>query len=134
MTETVLGVELTRHPELAWRRIGCVFCDILRGAIPADVVASIGVGIAFRPLNPVTDGHLLVIPRFHFNDALADPEVTGEVFAFAAALAKDAGLPCNLISSAGREATQSVPHLHVHIVPRRENDGLALPWTEASHL
>ncbi len=40
--------------------------------------------------------------------------------------------PCNLITSAGREATQTVFHLHIHVVPRRDGDGLALPWTPAA--
>jgi histidine triad (HIT) family protein len=76
----------------------------------------------------VAPGHLLVVPRVHVADATTDPEVTAEVFAAAAELARDLR-PCNLITSCGEAATQSVFHLHVHLVPRREGDGLALPWT-----
>jgi histidine triad (HIT) family protein len=76
----------------------------------------------------VTDGHLLVVPTVHVRDATQDPGVTAFTMAAAAELAKEAG-PCNIITSAGAEATQTVFHLHLHIVPRREGDGLTLPWT-----
>lgn len=80
----------------------------------------------FEPLNPVVPGHLLVVPFRHVHDALADPEVTAYTMAYAAEVATP---DCNLITSVGPAATQTVPHLHVHIVPRREGDGLMLPWT-----
>jgi histidine triad (HIT) family protein len=49
----------------------------------------------------------------------------------AASLAREMG-PCNLITSKGREATQTVFHMHLHLVPRAENDGLLLPWSVPS--
>lgn len=79
-----------------------------------------------EPINPVTEGHVLAVPREHVADALADPEVAGRVMEVAAWFA--AG-ECNLITSVGPLATQTVKHLHLHIVPRREGDGLALPWS-----
>ena len=81
---------------------------------------------AFEPLNPVTPGHLLVVPFKHVEDALEDPALTGAVMTYAAQLATP---DCNLITSIGSAATQTVRHLHIHIVPRRVGDGLALPWT-----
>lgn len=104
----------------------CVFCDILAGKAAADVVWAWPDAIAIRPLNPVVDGHFLVIPADHVEDFTTDPEVTAATVRRAAGLA---ARPSNLITSAGREATQSVLHLHVHIVPRERGDGLALPWT-----
>lgn len=86
--------------------------------------------VAFQPLNPVTPGHFLVVPRTHVSSALASPVHAGHALKFAAFLANQMNLgAANFITSAGAAATQTVPHLHLHIVPRREGDGLALPWT-----
>jgi histidine triad (HIT) family protein len=87
----------------------CVFCRIVVGAAPAKVVREWPLAIAIVPLHPVTPGHLLVLPREHVRDA-ADSQF-------------------NLITSTGPAATQTVWHLHWHIVPRRFDDGLTLPWT-----
>lgn len=103
----------------------CVFCEIVAEREPAVFVRRWTDAVAIVPLEPVVEGHVLVIPRVHVIDATDHPDTTGMAFRRAASLALP---PCNLITSAGREATQSVPHLHVHIVPRAENDGLALPW------
>lgn len=110
------------------RPADCMFCRIVDGDAPAEIVASWDDAIAIVPLDPVTSGHLLVIPRTHVGDARTDPSVTGAVFARAAELAES--LPdFNLITNAGAKATQTVWHLHVHVVPRRNCDGLPLPWT-----
>ena len=106
----------------------CVFCQIAAGEAPAEIVRENEVAVAFVPLDPVTPGHLLVVPRKHVRDALADPAITAVTMLVAAQTAQES-YPCNLITSAGREATQSIMHLHIHIVPRRDGDGLALPWT-----
>lgn len=107
----------------------CIFCQIIAGESPANVVRRWPDTIAIIPLGQVTPGHLLVIPAEHVDDFVASPAVTGLVMKRAAELAKSLDIyPANLITSAGREATQSVFHLHVHIVPRAAGDGLALPW------
>jgi histidine triad (HIT) family protein len=85
--------------------------------------------VSFEPLNPVTPGHLLVVPLRHVADAIQVPSVTAETMRLAAILAGQRDEDCNLITSIGPAATQTVQHLHIHIVPRREGDGLALPWT-----
>ncbi len=108
----------------------CVFCDIVNGQAPATFVARDydHDAIAIVPLNPVTDGHVIVMPREHVGDATEDPIVTGDVMVLAASLARlhDSA---NIITSIGAAASQSVTHLHLHVVPRREGDGLSLPWT-----
>lgn len=104
----------------------CVFCKIVSGEGPVQVVYQWKDAIAIRPLNPICTGHVLVIPNQHVMDALEDPGVTGLVFARAAQIAP---YPCNLITSVGTGATQTVMHLHVHIVPRQDGDGLLLPWS-----
>jgi histidine triad (HIT) family protein len=108
----------------------CPFCDIVAGRAPANVMQSWADAVAIVPLRPVTPGHVLIIPRRHVSDALADPETTAIAFKRASQYARRAGDDeFNLITSAGRAATQTVFHLHVHVVPRRPGDGLALPWT-----
>jgi histidine triad (HIT) family protein len=107
----------------------CVFCRIVCGDAPADVVQRWDDATAFVPLNPVTPGHLLVIPNEHVQDAIQDPAVTAQAMYRAAGLAHRHA-PCNLITSVGGLATQTIYHLHIHIVPRRHRDGLKLPWTE----
>lgn len=106
---------------------GCVFCGrIDRGEYDYDDTWN----VAFQPLNPVTPGHFLVVPKKHVSNAFASPTLAGRALTFAAFLANQMDLgAANFITSAGSAATQTVFHLHVHVVPRRENDGLHLPWT-----
>ena len=104
----------------------CPFCEIVAGRAPADIFHEWDDALAIVPLNPVVDGHLLVIPKIHVADVGHDPEISAATMRRAAELA--ASQWCNVITSRGRVATQSVFHLHLHIVPRAENDGLALPW------
>jgi histidine triad (HIT) family protein len=103
----------------------CVFCKIVWRKAPATIVKEWDDALAIVPLGPVVEGHRLVIPKVHVSNYLDNPQVSGMVAERAAEIAP---YPSNLITSAGREATQSVWHLHMHIVPRAENDGLALPW------
>jgi histidine triad (HIT) family protein len=112
----------------------CVFCKIIQGLAPAHKVHEWDDAIAIVPLAPVTgerflpgEGHVLVMPKTHVPDYAFNPEVTGRTFKRAAELAdlRDS----NLITSKGESATQTVHHLHVHLVPRVPRDGLPLPWT-----
>lgn len=118
----------------------CVFCKIIQGLLPSHKVREWDDAIAIVPLAPVTgerflpgEGHVLVMPKTHVPDFAFNPEVTGRTFQRAAELAdlRDA----NLITSKGESATQTVHHLHVHLVPRVPRDGLPLPWTpqQADH-
>jgi len=83
----------------------------------------------FPPLNPVTPGHLLVVPGEHVRDASVAPATAAAVMQQAALVVQRLGGDANIITSIGPAATQTVPHLHIHVVPRREGDGLYLPWT-----
>lgn len=82
-----------------------------------------------RPLDPVTDGHVLVICATHTQDAAQDALVAAGAMDVAATWVRDNAIEANIITSIGRNATQTVMHTHVHVVPRRPNDGLPLPWT-----
>ncbi|MGL5909718.1 MAG: HIT family protein [Phycicoccus sp.] len=106
----------------------CVFCRIIAKTATATIVREWPDAIAFTPLNPCTPGHTLVVPRAHVARADTDPAITGATFTRAAQLAAQQGGDHNLIVNAGELASQTVPHLHVHYVPRRAGDGLALPW------
>lgn len=106
--------------------IDCVFCARVANA---DFEYAWKHAVAFAPLNPVTPGHMLVVPRVHVPDFASNPFVTARVIKAAALLAGNLFEDCNLITSRGSAATQSVFHLHIHLVPRHAGDGLALPWT-----
>jgi histidine triad (HIT) family protein len=107
---------------------GCPFCDIIAGHAPATVVREWDDVIAIVPRNPVVEGHTLVIPKSHVEDFAAAAHVASRTMSAASILAHKMRGPMNLITSKGPEATQSVFHLHVHLVPRAVDDGLALPW------
>ncbi|MGY4988069.1 HIT family protein [Streptomyces nigrescens] len=112
------------------RRPGCPFCLIVCGRAPATVLREWPETIAIRPRHGgVTAGHVLVIPRVHVADVAEDPVVSAATMLRAAELAAEVG-DCNVITSRGPSATQTVRHLHLHLVPRAEGDGLLLPWTD----
>lgn len=106
---------------------GCPFCAIVAGRAPATVVRCWPDALAIVPLSAVTAGHTLVIPKTHVADVGVDPAVSAATMGRAAELAAGFG-DCNIITSRGELATQSVFHLHLHVLPRRSEDGLALPW------
>ncbi|MFJ5117811.1 HIT family protein [Kitasatospora sp. NPDC088548] len=106
----------------------CAFCLIVAGRAPAVVFREWSDALAIRPRRGgVNDGHLLVLPRIHVENAGVSPVVAGRTMARAAELMAE--LPdANIITSKGPAATQTVYHLHIHVIPRRSGDGLALPW------
>lgn len=114
----------------------CVFCRIVANEESAKIVATYDDALVLVPLNPVTKGHVIVIPKVHVSSAVDNHHVSGYVMVVASSWADDqVNLfgdtlyeSVNFITSVGKPATQSVFHLHMHIVPRAINDGLALPW------
>lgn len=106
----------------------CVFCEIIAGRKDADIVWDWNDALAFVPLGPMVEGHTLVVPKIHVPDFADDTEVCAATARRASQLAYVMGGPMNMITSKGTEATQSVFHLHLHLVPRAANDGLKLPW------
>jgi histidine triad (HIT) family protein len=107
----------------------CVFCAIATGEAPAVIVREWPDALAIRPRSGgVNASHLLVLPRVHVQDAGTDPDVTAAVMRRAAELMAEQPA-ANLITSKGAAATQTVFHLHVHVLGRQEHDGLPLPWT-----
>ena len=107
---------------------GCLFCQIARGQTPAARVLDTDTVIAFLDHRPLFPGHCLVIPREHV-DTLGDlpGPLTAPLFDAAAAVARalEAGLGADgSFVAVNNRVSQSVPHLHVHVVPRRRGDGL----------
>ena len=106
----------------------CMFCSILAGAAPAHFVSSEERVAAFLDVRPVFPGHVLVLPRHH-HPTLADlppdllPVVFGAVQRVAVAV-QDAMGGDGTFVAVNNTVSQSVPHLHVHVVPRRFKDGL----------
>lgn len=107
----------------------CIFCSIANGNAKSTIIKEWDDCIAIVPLGPVVPGHILVIPKNHVDDFTDNPDITANAMRRASELAKSIGGEFNLITSKGENATQSVFHLHIHLVPRNENDGLKLPWS-----
>lgn len=104
----------------------CPFCNY---AGPSEILHDFGDAYVIEPLRPVVDGHVMVIPVEHVSDFAADSWVTALVAGHACNWARMRGLAdANLITSKGSAATQSVPHFHMHVLPRSAGDGLTLPW------
>ena len=115
----------------------CLFCKIVAGEIPAQIVYEDDRTIAFMDIAPATRGHCLVIPRVHTDDLLtADAEDVAACARAAQELARRAyedlgAAGVNLLQSSGSAAWQSVFHLHIHVIPRYAGDGLTIPATPA---
>jgi histidine triad (HIT) family protein len=107
---------------------GCVFCDIIRGAVPAVRVYEDQESVAFLDHRPLQPGHVLVAPRTHY-ETLADlpSSEVGPLFLTVQrlAVAVEKGMRADgSFVAINIRISQSVPHLHVHVVPRRKGDGL----------
>jgi len=107
---------------------GCLFCRIARGGEPAAIVLETTDVVAFLDHRPLFPGHCLVVPREHV-DTLGDlpAALTVPLFEAVAVLSRavEAGLDADgSFVAVNNRVSQSVPHLHVHVVPRRKGDGL----------
>ena len=106
----------------------CTFCSILSGELPAHVVLDDDVALGFLDVRPLFPGHVLLVPRGHV-EQLTDlaPDLVGPLFARVQALAAAVRDACGAEGSfvaLNNKVSQSVPHLHVHVVPRTKGDGL----------
>ena len=106
----------------------CLFCRIVAGDIPADVVAQNGEAVAFRDVNPQAPTHVLVVPRSHHADAAAladaEPDTVAALVRLARDVARDDGLDdYRLVFNTGAGAGQTVFHTHLHLL-----GGRAMTW------
>jgi histidine triad (HIT) family protein len=112
----------------------CIFCKIVAGAIPCYKLFEDDHVLSFLDIGPLSRGHLLVIPRQHAVtlDELDEPST----MACAAAARRLGKAACevtgvkdwNLLQNNGKLAGQVVMHVHIHVIPRREGDGLGFRW------
>jgi histidine triad (HIT) family protein len=130
----VLDVELEPGERASGGR--CVFCAIIRGDAPAEIVLDDPAGVAFLDRRPLLPGHVLLVPRSHVA-TFPDLPVTevGSLFTLAQQLTRAVPLATGgdgAFVAVNNVVSQSVPHLHVHVVPRRHDDRLFsrnLAWT-----
>jgi len=109
----------------------CIFCRIVSGEIPAQVVRRTPDVVAFRDLNPQAPTHVLVVPATHYDaarDATGVPgeRMLGRLLAFTTEVAAELGLDeggYRIVTNTGRDGGQSVGHLHLHLL-----GGRALGW------
>ena len=106
----------------------CLFCKIVAGEIPATIVKRTDDAVAFRDIDPRAPTHVLVIPTKHVS-AVRDARgaegerLMGRLLAFAAEVARDEGLDAGgyrLVTNTGKDAGQSVDHLHFHLLGGRK--------------
>ena len=112
----------------------CIFCKVIAGEIPGQIVDSDDRTITVMDINPATRGHVVVIPREHSKDLLSvsDEDLVSTMHAVRRIVERmretlaPAGF--NVLNNMGRAAWQSIFHFHVHVIPRYEDDPLQLPW------
>ena len=108
--------------------MNCLFCGIIGGETDASIVFEDDISIAFLDHRPLFPGHCLLVPRNHF-ETLSDlpAELVGPLFRNVQLLARAVEVALEAEGSfvaLNNRVSQSVPHLHVHVVPRRRKDGL----------
>jgi histidine triad (HIT) family protein len=107
---------------------GCIFCSVVDGVTPAQIVFEDELSIAFLDHRPLFPGHVLLIPKKHF-ETLSDlpSELVGPLFQngqlLSRAVEKALDAEGSFVAMNNR-VSQSVPHLHLHVVPRKRKDGL----------
>lgn len=107
---------------------GCLFCRIVRGEIPAKIVAETPECIAFRDINPQAPTHVVIVPREHVAslDAARDPALVGRLALLAAEIARTEGIAergYRTVINTNADAGQTVFHIHLHLL-----GGRALGW------
>lgn len=112
----------------------CIFCKIISGDIPSIKIYEDMATMAFMDINPLSEGHALVIPKRHCAGLFDADDLTlaatmAAVRKVALAMRDVLGLDSlNMVQANGPWAKQSVPHMHFHLVPRRQEDGVPLDW------
>ena len=112
----------------------CIFCKIVAGQIPSMSVLETKSVLAFMDIGPLAEAHLLVIPKRHFVrlDEMPEHEVqdlTALLPRLARAVLKVTEAEgYNILQNNGQVAGQAVEHVHFHVIPRKESDGLGYRW------
>ena len=113
----------------------CIFCKIASGEIPGMRVYEDDLTLAFMDIAKDVDGHILVVSKKHFRNILdCDEETLSAVMKTVKKVSVHLTENCgydgvNLLNASDESAGQSVPHLHIHIIPRKQNDNIDA-WPE----
>ena len=120
---------MTPRDDVVGPPVGCLFCRVAAGSVPADLLHADDLVIAFRDIAPRAPIHILLVPRRHIRSALelteADGPLLGRLFSVAADLARSEGIAdggFRLVSNVGRWGGQTVDHLHFHLMGGRPFD------------
>jgi histidine triad (HIT) family protein len=111
----------------------CTFCELIQGSAEVSICYEDSDAIAFMDIQPVNNGHVLVVPREHHESLLDVPEELGvhlfkATMRIANAIRHVTGCEdMNIVVNSGAAAGQDEPHYHVHIIPRRADDGFDIP-------
>lgn len=111
----------------------CIFCDLIHGAAEVSICYEDATAIAFMDIQPVNPGHVLIVPREHYESLVDLPHDVGmhlfEVaMRLAAVVRRVSGCEgMNMVVNSGEAAGQDVFHYHVHVIPRRRDDGFDIP-------
>ena len=112
----------------------CIFCKIVAGQVPCFKLFEDDATIAFMDLNPANPGHALAVAKGHYPTVdVIPPDVLGAVAQTAQRVSRAmmkalSPFGLNLVQANGEGAAQSVPHLHIHVIPRQRNDALLVNW------
>lgn len=110
----------------------CIFCKIINKQSAANIIFEDSETLVFTPLDQISKGHLLIIPKYHFENIFDIEDVT---FSHVTTIAKKMAIESlkihnatgvNILNANGEDAQQSVFHFHMHMVPRYKDDGLDL--------
>ena len=113
-------------------RDDCIFCKIVKGEIPCIKIYEDENALAFMDIAPLNQGHVLIIPKSHYETILdIEPDVFGWLGNVVARVSKAVQKTLkpdgiNVMQLNGKAANQVVPHLHIHVVPRKFGDGLSI--------
>lgn len=117
----------------------CIFCKIVTGTIPCARIFESADFLAFLDIGPLAPGHTLVVPKKHFSSLLDIPPdalgcITQTFPRLAHAVMQASGATgLNLLQNTGASSGQVVFHLHFHLIPRREADGLGYRWNAGKY-
>lgn len=111
----------------------CIFCDLIQGAAEVSICYEDSTAIAFLDIQPVNPGHVLVVPREHYEVLQDIPRDVGQhLYEVATKLIPVVQLAAgasdmNIVVNSGAAAGQNVMHYHIHLIPRRDGDGFDVP-------
>jgi len=106
----------------------CVFCKIVKGELPSEKVLENNDFIVIKPLNPEVEGHSLIIPKEHYKTFSDIPQELYKEFLKTTkeTINKLEIESYNLVINSGKDSGREIPHVHMHVLPRKKGDGFKL--------